>query len=354
MENSLVPTESNKMEFDEELCGVIVEKSKRSRKRKAFKKRYIAILLVLFISIITVKNFEYVKGAISSLFDTPKGETVPSTEEKTDTLNSSNNQNSTIDESNTHQSNSYGFIDTSPNKSIIINNFKGNLNIDQLSYKLPSKADAYAKYGENSPIVLIINFSPNESFSLENGFSYESKFHNPENNVQNIAKQICNKLNELGIKTLHVECENSSATLYESTRLYKEKIEQALKDNPGISYIFDISRALTISNDMKMYNEFIELNGTKLPTINLTVGTNQEEITETQKKAIFISNQLTNHINREIPNLVSCQTISNYELNQTFSVPTVRVEIGSFASGFENASLTAEYFSLFLSAYLSK
>ena len=352
VENNLLPVKSSEFQFDEELCGVILEKSKRKKKRKKRKVKFLATLLILCISIVIVKNFERIGSYISAFFVSSPNNSVSSAPESTDSPESNNNQSSEKIESSQAPS-SFNFIDTSPCNSIITNNFIGDADLTKLSYSFLSTADIYSRYGSDAPIVLIVNFSPNEAYSSDTGYTYTSTFYNDENNVQSIAKQICDNLNELGINAMHLECNLEEKTLYSNAKAYKASIESILSENPSISFIFDISRNLNINNDMSMYNEFVDLNGVKLPTINFSIGTKEKTITESQKKGIFISDALSNFINNKIPYLVSRQTIQSSEINQVFSVPTVRVEIGGYASTFEGASLTADYFSLFVSEFLN-
>ena len=55
-------------------------------------------------------------------------------------------------------------------------------------------------------------------------------------------------------------------------------------------------------------------------------------------------NQLSNLINENHPTLVSCQAVTPYTLFNIFNIPMLRVDIGSFASTYNEALLSVNIF----------
>lgn len=353
-ENHLVPIkEKAGPVFNEELCGVIVEKSNRKKKRKRSSKKLVVFLILLCLSIVVIKNFNHIKNLFDKMITPSPTNATSSNEDKTITEDSKN------DDVNEPQVTpiepiDFEFIHTSPTELTYYNNYTGNIDFDELNYHFLSKKEVYEKYGEKAPIVLLVTFSPSECYSNGLGYSYSSKFHNSEDNVENIAAQIYNSLVELGINALHLECEYKEGTLYENKAIYKEQINNILKANPSIQYVFDISRELNFNENMSINSETVCANGVNLPTIHIMCGTKSIKMTETQRKGIFLANELATHFNETIPLFVSKQTISDNELNLNLSVPSIRICIGSYANTFADASLSASYFSLLLADYIEK
>lgn len=353
-ENKLVPTKKNELIFDEEICGVKVERSKRKRKKKRRLKKAILVLLFACLTAIIVKNYSGISSFIASLFNSPQPPNQSQSNEsgKNDISNDLENENGYVsDESNTYE---FKFIDTFPTEFIILDKNQASVNTNNLFYELPMTDDIYNVYGDNSPVVLIVNYSPLECYSQGNGYSYDSKFYDYDNNVEQIGEQLCASLNSLGISAIHLKLETGDLVLSDYQQRYAKEIEQILESNPSIAYIFDVSRALSINNDMSMNREQIELNGTNVPTVKFVCGTSGGALTESQAKGIYVAAMLAKHANESAPLLISTLEISSLDLNQKFSVPCIRVEIGSYSCTYEQSSLSADYFALSISSFLKE
>ena len=246
----------------------------------------------------------------------------------------------------------YCFISTSPIKSEFINQTDLVVDPTIYSYAFPKVEEIYNEYGNNAAVVLIVHFTPSEAFSTTNGYSENSLFYNNENNISQIGKEICQSLNENGINAIHVADYNYSGDKINGRYMYEKTIEKVLNDNPSISYILDISRDLTINQDMTMYKETVNISGVDCPTISLICGTNNESLNENSIKNIAFMNELSTFLNDKANLLVSKQFISPYVLSQKFETPTLRVNIGSFSCNYKEASICASLFANLLSEYL--
>lgn len=353
-ENKLVPKDTEEIVFDEKVYGVVVERSKRKRKKRRSFKRLLIFAVIVFFAVIIVRNYSGISTFISSLFTSEK----EALQEQSN-ISSSGDKNNNVDSENndtegTTESFQFNFIDTSPTEFIISSKNQNLLDINNPSFELPNVQDIYALYGNEAPVVLVVNFSPNECYSSGVGYSYTSEFYSANKNVAEIGEQLCFNLNSLGINTIHLKMDVGSYTLVEYQEKYAKEVEQVLNDNPSISYIFDISRSLCINEDMSINREFIELNGASVPTVKLVCGTDNFAVTEAQGRSIHFSKELSKLTNESTGLLVSELEISSLNLNLKFTVPCVRIEIGSYASTFEEASLTADYIALSLSSFLEK
>jgi len=353
-ENKLVPKGNDDTVFDSEIYGVKVER-RRKRKRKGIRiKRLLIIACIACLLILVIKNFENICGFFSSVFSSSGEEQAVSSSNNSsnDFKNDSGNENN--GEENENIIYDYEFIDTSPTEFSIINKNLIVSDITKLTYTLPKSKDIYDMYGKDAPLVLIVNMSPSECYSDGNGYSKASVFYNSEKNVSALGEQLCASLNSIGINAIHLIREYGNISLSEYQKEYVEAIESLLANNPSISYIFDISRGLSINSDMSINCERTELNGASIPTVSFVCGTNGTSTTELQNRSIYFAYDLASSINKNAPLLVSTLNLAERDLNLQFSTPCIRIEIGSYACTFEEASLVTDYLALAISSYMLK
>ena len=348
-EHKLVPKEKNEIVFDEKIYGVKVERSRRKRKRKRSFKKAAVFLLIICLVAIAASNYSKISSFVSSLFTStnPLVQSTGINDNKNDTSDNSNEESENTSSEITNYE--FDFIDTSPTEFRIINE---NYIPASDSHNIPSVNDIYRLYGDNAPVVLIVNYSPKECYSQGEGYSFESVFYSDDNNVVKIGEQLCASLNTLGVNTIHLQIEFDGATLTQYQQNYEKEIERVLESYPSIAFVFDISRSLTINSDMSISREQVELNGVSVPTVKLICGTDNGALTETQEKGIYIAKEFAKHTNKNAPLLISVLEISSLNLNLKFSVPCVRIEIGSYACTYEASSLAVGYVALSLSTFL--
>ena len=351
-EFNLVPSEQGTKNFDEEICGIRIEKSKRRKSNKKRFKKFIILAFSICLCIIVAKNFGYITYLLSSLFEGPAVDVSSSSTDNSLTSQDTNTNDEVVEKEENIAYN-FAFIDTSPANTTVFSQCEIDVDTSNLFFELPKASELYDKFGADAPIVLITCFSPLECYSVGEGYSYTSAFYDSEKNVADIGKQICQSLNDFGINSIFLQLECTEETLYDYQSRCKEYINNTLKDNPSIAYIFDISRSLTINNDMSMNRELIEINGQKIPTISINCGTSNGKTTEMQQKGIFLSNELASSINADNFYFVSKISYSDTELNQAFCIPCIQVDIGSYACSYEGALSSADYFSIFVSNYLN-
>ena len=342
-ENKLVSKENDDIVFDDEIYGVRIEKSNRRQKSRRTFKQLMIFTFIACILFIFVYNFKSISNFFSSLSNSRMDDNVApiDSSEENDIQNDLESQNKQ-EETMVHD---FNFIDTAPRKFEIFLEDPYAIDIEQLSFNLPNSAAIYNLYGDNAPVVLIVNMSPQECYSDGYGYSYSSDFYSNEKNVSYLGEQICENLSSMGINAIHLKTDIEATSLSQYQQKYAKEIAEVIERYPSISCIFDVSRALTINSDMSINREQIELNGNKVPTIRFICGTSNS-ITEEQEKSIYLAHKLAKNINNTAPLLVSGLDVSRLDLNLSFKIPCIRIDIGSYANTFEEASLTADYFSI--------
>ncbi len=320
-----------------------ITRGKRRKKRgKNFFGRLLTVILLGICIYFFAANFtvikDFVVNKLTMIYTNDKSDlNTEDKDEENGIINDTANEEDNEDISD--------FIDTCPDKFQFVNELDTEITLDK-SYSFSKAKELYEKYSYDAPIVLIVNFSPMEAYSDSNSF------YSSENNVCSIGKEICDRLNKNGINALHL-FDTSSSTLYESKEIYEQKINDTLKMYPSISYIFDISRSIHIDENSSIKNEYVMINETRHPTIQLLCGTNEGDLSDNQKRSILLANKLSEMINKnEIP-LISKIVIVKYNLSQKFSCNTIRADIGSFACKYNDALITAFAFTDGIIEFLS-
>ena len=358
-DNKLIPVCDSGVSFDDRLSGVQIERSKRRYRKKNYRKRFLIFCLFVCAIALVIYNFNSISNFFKSLFDFDESSIIPpESEQDGDSTENSTNNNSSNEKNNPTEgidnpTDLYPFIDTSPSNFTTIFEFNNSFDLEKLDYCFEKKDDLYSRYGSDAPIVLIVSFSPFECYSEGNGYTYSSEFNSENQNVSDVGKEICNNLNSLGINAKYLECVSESDSMYESKMNYEKEIKNFLANTPSISYVFDISRSIKFNRDMSINREMIAVGEEMLPTINFICGTKSGTASQSQEKGIKLSDELSKYFNSSYPLFVSRQTVSRFDLNLQFPVPSIRVDIGSYANTYAEALCSAKLFSSLLASFLS-
>lgn len=340
-DNKIVIFKKPDISNNEELSGVIVEKSKRKIKKKKKKWIFVLILLAGLIASGIVFREKLVDLFEKIRFSTDEGETEDSLQDE------NNNKNNISNEAKPKED---YFINTSPGKFEIINESKHDIYVEGLTYSLPTAKEIYTSFSTTSPVVLITAFSPKEAYYKGDG----SAFYSDERNTYDMGKAICDMLNASGVNAICLNPLDHNGSLYDSKLHYENAVKEILTSNPSISYIFDISRGLTLGKDNMPVKETVTVGNASFPTITLINGTGEGLPSECKLKGIYFASCVAKTLNQEFGSIVSKQVISKYSLSQDFDVPTVRVDIGSFPCTYEEAMGSAKLFSECVSKLLSE
>lgn len=209
---------------------------------------------------------------------------------------------------------------------------------------IPPADDLYAVYGEGEPLVLIIHTHATESYCDTSDDNYRSL--DKSKNVVAIGDIVAKILNDSGIVTLH------------STELYDEPdynmsyynaslaIRKYLEEHPSISYIIDIHRDSMLLSDGTYYapTALIE-NSTEAAQMMFVVGTDHGGSGHTGwRDNLSLAARLQCGIKGDYPNLMRDINLRSASFNEQYTKGSLIIEIGSCASEFKEASLSAEIF----------
>lgn len=209
---------------------------------------------------------------------------------------------------------------------------------------IPPAGELYSLYGEGEPLVLILHTHATESYSdtADNGYRSADK----SKNVVAIGEKVAKILNDSGIVTLH------------STELYDEPdfnmsyynaslaIRKYLDEHPSISYIIDIHRDSMLLSDGTYYapTALIE-SSVEAAQMMFVVGTDHGGSGHSGwRDNLSLAARLQCGITGDYPSLMRDINLRSASFNEQYTKGSLLIEIGSCASDFDEASLSAEIF----------
>ncbi len=208
------------------------------------------------------------------------------------------------------------------------------------------------KYGADSPIVLITHSQRNEAYSNGKSYSTDGPFYSESNNVAELGKIICQRLNAYGIPAIQLNELYASGTIHSSKKEYEKSLQETLARYPSISYVFNISRGISINDDLSMNKSYTTQGNEKVAQISITSGTSWDTASKNQIENVRFAFDFTKFVTRENTNFIKKNTISRYALSQNNEPLCANIDIGEFSNSFEEAKRSAEFFATLLYKYL--
>lgn len=345
--------EENKESF------VLVERNKKREREKAilYFKRGLALILLIGICIGAFKLFPSIKALWNKLPFT-SNENNESTDTSTISKPSTDSplppqSGSTNTSTDTDISNSYAINNIGKQEFKATN--ESGCDFD-FSLKHSSKAleEIYSQYGKEAPVVLITHSQIRESYS--NGISYSPSdaFYSDTSNVSYIGAEICKKLNSYGVNAIQISELYASGSIYGSQVEYEAALKNALKKYPSITYVFNISRGISINDDMTMDKTVLKDGELSYAQISIICGTSSNEANENQTNNVLFAFDFSKFANNKMNNIVKESKISRFELSQSLGPVSLNIDIGDYANSYEEAANSASAFASLFSDYLKE
>lgn len=386
------------LDYDNTQSFVLVERNKKRQKEKQMTalKRGIALILLLVSVFGAIRLFPYAKELITNFFNekntytiTPdtedggqnqngSGENEPSdpdnstggantdtppikNEESTDTdadaeNNAGNNDTSTDDESSDNEEIKDGYYKINEVGSLkyTATNESGCEFDFSIKFSKTALDEIYKKYGNDSPVVLITHSSVLETYSDGESYCTEGDFYAENKNVGDIGGVICERLNALGVGAIQLNELYASGAIHTSQAEYKKSLDEALKKYPSITYVFNISRGISVNDDLTMNKSYITKNGEKYAQISIISGTSWDTASSDQTENVRFAFDFSKFLNTQNKNFVKENVISRYPLSQNIAPLVANVDIGDYANSYEEAERAAELFAQLFYEYISK
>lgn len=185
------------------------------------------------------------------------------------------------------------------------------------------------------PLVLIVHTHGSESYLpggcdfYEKGESFRAP-DDPEQTVVHIGDVLCERLNALGIPTLH------DRTMYDVNDFNKAytysgaAVKEALKEHPSIRFVIDLHRDSIFNSDGENVKPLTEINGEECAQIMLVVGTDGGgSFHPDWRSNMTVAAHLQQKINEFYPTLARPMNIRTAAFNQSLCQGSLLLECGS-------------------------
>lgn len=205
------------------------------------------------------------------------------------------------------------------------------------------------------PVVLIIHTHGSESY-LENGYDYyapEETFRSleEEKTVIHIGETLCEKLNSLGINTLHDKTMYDLTDFNKSYNYSREGIKAVLAEYPTVQFVIDLHRDSVFDSDGNNIKPLTTLNGKDCAQLMLVVGTNEGGSDHPDwRDNLTFATHLQQKMNDLYPTLARPINLRSAAFNQALAKGSVLLEVGSCGNTVEEAE---NAILLFAQAYAS-
>lgn len=229
-----------------------------------------------------------------------------------------------------------------------------NFNVD-LNAFLQKTFPISGRLPHDEPLVLIVHTHGSESY-LDNGYDYyapDETFRSLDESktVVGIGDVLCEKLNSLGIKTVH------DRTMYDITDFNKaygysrEGIKKALSDYPSIRFVIDLHRDSIFDANDKNVKPLTNLNGKDCAQLMIVVGTNEGGSNHPNwRDNLTFATHLQQRMNDMYPTLARPINLRSAAFNQALATGSILLEVGACGNTVEEAE---NAINLFAESYAS-
>lgn len=207
----------------------------------------------------------------------------------------------------------------------------------------------------DSPLVLIVHTHGSESY-LENGYEFYSpeetfRSREKEKTVVHIGEVLSEKLNSLGISTIHDETMYDLTDFNKSYNYSREGIKKTLELYPSIRFVIDIHRDSVFDSNGNNIKPLTILNGKKCAQLMLVIGTNEGGSDHPDwRDNLTFATHLQQKMNDYYPTLARPINLRSAAFNQALTKGSILLEVGSCGNTIEEAE---NAILLFAQAYAS-
>ena len=195
---------------------------------------------------------------------------------------------------------------------------------------------------DSEPLVLIIHTHGSESY-LENGFDFyspEESFRSTDESrgVVHIGEILCEKLNSLGINTVHDKTMYDIADFNKSYTYSREGIKKMLEKYPTVEFVIDLHRDSVFDSNDRNIKPLTTLNGKDCAQLMLVVGTDEGGSAHGGwRDNLTFATHLQQKMNDLYPTLARPINLRSAAFNQAFTKGSLLLEVGSCGNTVEEA-----------------
>ncbi len=211
----------------------------------------------------------------------------------------------------------------------------------------------------DEPLVLIVHTHGSESY-LDNGYNYYSpdetfRSLDEAKTVVGIGDMLCEKLNSLGIKTVHDRTMYDIVNFNKAYSYSREGIKQALSQYPSIKFVIDLHRDSVFDNKDNNIKPLTTINGKDCAQLMIVVGTNQGGSNHPNwKNNLTFATHLQQKLNDMYPTLARPINLRTAAFNQALATGSILLEVGACGNTVEEAENAINLFALSYSTLIKE
>ena len=221
----------------------------------------------------------------------------------------------------------------------IINHTKFNVDLNKF---LAQNVNISAKNDGVSPLVLIVHTHGSESY-LPAGVDFyaeDESFRSEtyENTVVNVGDVLAERLNALGIPTVHDRTMYDTTDFNKSYTFSRAGVKKMLEKYPTISFVIDLHRDSIFDAKGNNIKPLTVTDGEECAQIMLVVGTNEAGASHPGwRDNLTFATHLQQSLNTRYPTLARPINLRSAAFNQALSKGSLLIEVGACGNTIEEA-----------------
>lgn len=201
---------------------------------------------------------------------------------------------------------------------------------------------------DSSPQVLIVHTHTTETFMTEDADYYTEAFSSrtreTDKNMVSVGKIVAERLNNVGIKTLHDTTEHDYPNYTGSYSRAAKTITGYLNKYPSIKVVLDLHRDAVTSGESDKVKLVTEIEGKKAAQVMLVMGSQSGSVTNfpNWKENLKLAVRLQRKIEQMYPTLARPLSLMPKNYNESLTTGSLLIEFGTDANTLAEAHYSAE------------
>jgi len=200
----------------------------------------------------------------------------------------------------------------------------------------------------DQPQVLILHTHATETFMIEDTDyfteDFSSRTRDNSKNMIAIGKVVTKKLNDAGIKTIHVTVQHDYPSYTKSYSRAADTICEYLKKYPSIKVVLDLHRDAVSKDNGDKVKLVTEIKGKKAAQVMIVMGSQSGSVKNfpNWKENFKLAVRLHRQIEKNYPTLARPIMLMSKNYNESLTTGSLLIEFGTDANTLEEAIYSAE------------
>lgn len=209
----------------------------------------------------------------------------------------------------------------------------------------------------DGPLVLIVHTHATEAYTCADGDDYttDEPYHTNDTrfNVVRVGQALTDRLNALGIETIHDETLYDAAGYYDAYERTADGIAAYLSDHPSIQMVIDVHRDAIADENGGELAVTTTLDGQDAARLLLVMGTDTAGLTHPNwRENLSFAIQLQALCERDAPGCFRQMSLRSERYNEHLTAHSILLEVGAAGNTLQQALRSIDYFAAELATLL--